>query len=256
MKNRIALVTGAGRGIGRAIALAFARREARLAITARSQDQLSDLAQEIQSMGSETLVIVDDLSDDSAPARIVDQVSKTMGPVEILVNNAGIGSSQNPKPLVDFSDDFWNLTLRVNLTAPYLLTKLVLPAMIEQRWGRILNIASIAGKVAGFHSAAYSASKHALIGLTKSTATEVASEGVTANAICPGVTRSEMNNLRLEYDAVRLGVSFEELEEKSTPLGRRLEPEEVATLAVYLAQDAARGVNGQSINVCGGAVVF
>ncbi len=256
MKNRIALVTGAGRGIGRAIALAFAQQGARVAITARSQDQLSGLAQEIQSMGGESLLVVDDLSDQSAPARIVEQVTKGWGPIEILVNNAGIGSSQNPKPLVDFSDDFWNLTLRVNLTAPYLLTKLVLPAMIEQRWGRILNVASIAGKVAGFHSAAYSASKHALIGLTKSTATEVASEGVTANAICPGVTRSEMNDQRLEYDAVRLGVTFEKLEETSTPLGRRLEPEEVATLAVYLAQDDARGVNGQSINVCGGAVLF
>ncbi len=256
MRNRIALVTGAGRGIGRAIALAFAHQGARLAITARSQDELNNLAQEVQSMGGETMVIVDDLSEDSAPARIVDQVSKRWGPVEILVNNAGIGSSQNPKPLVDFSDDFWNLTLRVNLTAPYLLTKLVLPAMTAQRWGRILNIASIAGKVGGFHSAAYTASKHALIGLTKSTATEVASEGVTANAICPGVTRSEMNNQRLEYDAVRLGVSFEKLEETSTPLGRRLEPEEVATLAVYLAQEDARGVNGQSINVCGGAVLY
>ncbi len=256
MRNRIALVTGAGRGIGRAIALAFAHQGARLAITARSQDQLSNLSQEIQSMGGETMVIADDLSDDSAPARIVDQVTQGWGPVEILVNNAGIGSSQNPKPLVDFSDDFWNLTLRVNLTAPYLLTKLVLPAMIEQHWGRILNVASIAAKTAGFHSAAYSASKHALIGLTKSTATEMASEGITVNAICPGVTRSEMNDQRLEYDSVRLGVSFEKLEEQSTPLGRRLEPEEVATLAVYLAQDDARGVNGQSINVCGGAVLF
>ena len=256
MKNRIALVTGAGRGIGRAIALKFAHQGARLAITARSQDQLSALAQEIESLGGETMIIVDDLSDTSAPARIVDQVTKDWGPVEILVNNAGIGSSQNPKPLVDFSDDFWNLTMQVNLTAPYLLTKLILPGMIQRHWGRILNVASIAGKVAGFHSAAYSASKHALIGLTKSTATEVASEGITANAICPGVTRSEMNTLRLEYDAIRLGVSFEKLEETATPLGRRLEPDEVATLAVYLAQDDARGVNGQSINVCGGAVLF
>ncbi len=256
MKNRIALVTGAGRGIGRAIALKFSHQGARLAITARSQDQLSALAQEIESLGGETMIIVDDLSDTSAPARIVDQVTKDWGPVEILVNNAGIGSSQNPKPLVDFSDDFWNLTMQVNLTAPYLLTKLILPGMIQRHWGRILNVASIAGKVAGFHSAAYSASKHALIGLTKSTATEVASEGITANAICPGVTRSEMNTLRLEYDAIRLGVSFEKLEETATPLGRRLEPDEVATLAVYLAQDDARGVNGQSINVCGGAVLF
>jgi len=106
--------------------------------------------------------------------------------------------------------------------------------------------------VPSFHGAAYTASKHAIVGLTKATAMEVAADGITVNAICPGVTRSEMNDQRLAYDAERLGVSIADLEAQASPLGRRLEPEEIATLAVYLAEDGARAVNGQSINVCGG----
>jgi len=126
--------------------------------------------------------------------------------------------------------------------------------MIERRWGRIINIASINAFIASMPSAAYTASKHALAGLTKATAKEVAQHGITANAICPGVTKSKMNDLRLQYDAERLGTTFEELEQAASPLGRRLEPEEIAALAVFLASDEARAINGQSIRVCGGVV--
>ena len=255
LQNRVTLVTGAGRGIGRAVSLALGEQGARVAVTSRSRDQLEKLVGEITAVGGEAIAIVDDLTDRAAPSRIVDQVIERWGPVEILVNNAGVGSSQDPRPLVDYNDDFWDLTMLVNVTVPYRLTKTVLPAMIEKGWGRIINGASIAGKVPTFHGAAYSASKHAVIGLTKVTAAEVAAHGVTANAICPGVTRSLMNDKRIEYDAERLGVTFEHLEQTATPLGRRLEPEEIAALAVYLASDGAAAVNGQSINVCGGTVV-
>lgn len=254
MENRIALVTGAGRGIGRSIAAGLAAEGARVAVTARSVDELENLAREVRAGGGEALVVPDDLSDRSAPARIVRTVADTWGPIEILVNNAGVGSSQNPKPLVEFDDDFWDLTLLVNLTAPYLLTKRVLPSMMERGWGRIINISSIAGRIGGEHGAAYGVSKHGLLGLTRSTAVEAAAHGITANAVCPGVTRSRLNDRRLEYDSQRLGVSFEQLERESTPLGRRLEPEEVSVLAVQLARDEARGINGQCINVCGGRV--
>lgn len=254
MENRIALVTGAGRGIGRAIAAGLAAEGARVAVTARSVDELENLAREVRDPGGKALVVPDDLSDRSAPARIVRTVADNWGPIEILVNNAGVGSSQNPKPLVEFDDDFWDLTLMVNLTAPYILTKLVLPSMMERGWGRIINISSIAGRIGSEHGAAYGVSKHGLLGLTRSTAVEAAAHGITANAVCPGVTRSRLNDRRLEYDSQRLGVSFEQLERESTPLGRRLEPEEVAILAVQLARDEARGINGQCINVCGGRV--
>ena len=255
MQNRVALVTGAGRGIGRAIAKGLAASGARVAVSARSRDQLDEVVREIDSSGGQAFAIPDDLCDRAAPARIVKQLAEKWGPVEILVNNAGVGSSQNPKPLVEFDDAFWDLTMLLNVTVPYLLTKLVLPPMIERRWGRIINIASINAKVASVHGTAYTASKHALAGLAKAAARELAEYGITANAICPGVTRSLMNDKRLQYDSRRLGVPFEQLEAQATPLGRRLDPEEIASLAVYLASDQARAISGQSLNVCGGAVM-
>lgn len=255
MQNRVALVTGAGRGIGRATAKELAAQGARVAVTARSKGELDTLVDEINAEGGQALAIVADLSDRSSPAAVLQQVQSALGPVEILVNNAGIGSSSNPKPLIDFDDNFWDLTFAINVTAPYLLTKLALPVMIERRWGRIVNIASINAKVASFHGAAYTASKHAIAGLTKAAANEVGGTGVTVNAVCPGVTRSLMNDKRLEYDSERTGVSFEELERQASPLGRRLEPEEIAAAVAFLATDAARAINGQLLNVCGGKVM-
>lgn len=255
MSHRITLVTGAGRGIGRAIAKALAAEGYRVAITARSRTELETLAADISATGGQVFAVASDLADRSAPARLDEQVRRHWGPIEVLVNNAGIGSSQSPRPLIDFDDNFWDLTFAVNVTAPYLLTKLLLPAMIEARWGRIINIASVNAKIPSYHGAAYTASKHAVVGLTKATAREIADLGITANAICPGVTRSLMNDKRLEYDARRLGKPVAQLEAEATPLGRRLEPEEVAALAVFLASDNARAINGQAINVCGGMVM-
>ncbi len=256
MDNRIALVTGAGRGIGRAIALSFAQQGYRVAVTARTREELEEVVNLADEKGAQTMLIVDDLSDRMAPGRILGRVLDHWGSVEILVNNAGVGSSQDPKPLVDFDDDFWDLTFAVNVTAPYLLTKHALPDMIQKRWGRIINISSINARVASLHGAAYTASKHAIAGLTKATAKEVADQGITCNAVCPGVTKTLMNDKRLEYDSKRLGKSFEEIEATASPLGRRLVPEEVAAVVIFLATDEARAVNGQLVNVCGGTVMF
>jgi NAD(P)-dependent dehydrogenase (short-subunit alcohol dehydrogenase family) len=252
LKDRIALVTGGGRGIGRAIALAMASEGARVAVTARSAGELEEVVGTIRTKNGQALAVPADLSERAGCRQVVETVTKQWGPVEILVNNAGVGSSANPKPVVEFDDDFWELSLRLNLTAPYLLSKTVLPAMLKKRWGRIINIASINSKIGALHGAAYAASKHGLVGLTKSLALEVARDGITVNAICPGPVRTVMNDRRVAYDAERLGVSFEKQEQSLTPMGRRLEPEEIAPLAVFLASDDARMITGQSYNVCGG----
>jgi NAD(P)-dependent dehydrogenase (short-subunit alcohol dehydrogenase family) len=254
-ESRVCLVTGGGRGIGRAIALRMAQAGYRVAVTARTAAELAEVQQQISAAGGQALCLTDNLADRGAAARIVATIEQQWAPVAVLVNNAGIGSSQNPKPLAQFDDDFWDLTMQVNLTAPYLLTKRVLPGMIQAGWGRIINISSINARVPALHAAAYIASKHAVAGLTKATAMEVAGQGITANAICPGVTKTRMNDKRLEYDAQRLETSVAQLEAKASPLGRRLVPEEMAGLAVFLASEDGVGINGQLINVCGGMVM-
>jgi ketoreductase len=254
LKQRVALITGAGRGIGRAIALAFAKEGARVALTARTAPELDEVVGKIRAGGG-AVAITADLAAPGEPQRVVCATEAALGPVEILVNNAGIGSSANPKPVVNFDDDFWELSLCLNLTVPYLLSKAVLPGMLARRWGRIVNIASINGKVPSLHGAAYAASKHGLLGLTRTLALEVAKDGITVNAVCPGPVHTVMNDRRLEYDAKRRGITFAELEQSMTPIGGRLEPEDVAPLAVYLASDEARMVTGQAMNVCGGVLM-
>ncbi len=252
LDGRVALITGASRGIGRAIALGFGREGAAVAVTARSMADLQSLVEEIRQAGGKALAIPADLADVAVPARVVRQVLDSFGTIDILVNNAGIGSSSSPRPVVDFDDAFWHKTLALNLTAPYLLTKAVLPILLARKWGRIINIASINGKLPALHGAAYTASKHGLLGLTRTLALEVAREGITVNAICPGPVHTEMNDRRIEYDAKRLGLSIPELESRLTPIGRRLEPEEIVPMAVLLASAESAAITGQAFNVCGG----
>ena len=255
LANRVALITGAGRGIGRAIALAYANEGAKVVLTARTTAELDDVVAEIAAAGGTALAISADLGDRKVPQKVVGTVRQAFGPVEILVNNAGIGSSPKPLPVVNFDDEFWEQTLAVNLTAPYLLCKAILPEMLERRWGRIITVASINGKIGSLHGAAYAASKHGVLGLTRTLAMEVAAQGITVNAICPGPVHTVMNDRRIEYDAKRRGVSLEAHEASLTPIGRRLEPEEIAPLAVYLASNAAAAVVGQAINIDGGILM-
>jgi NAD(P)-dependent dehydrogenase (short-subunit alcohol dehydrogenase family) len=204
--------------------------------------------------GSST-ALVGDLANPATPLQIVQHAQKIFGTIDILVNNAGIGSSAGPRPVVDFDDELWHRTLALNLTAPYLLSKAVLPIFLKRKRGRIINVASIFGKTGHAHGAAYTASKHGLLGLTRTLAMEVAREGITVNAICPGPVRSLMSDKRIEYDANRLGISVSELESRLTPIGRRLEPEEIVAMAVLLASDRSAAITGQAFNVCGGLVM-
>ena len=256
LRNRTALITGASRGIGRAIALAFAAEGADLAITARSHQDLELLRSQADAMGVRCVTVAADLSKSQSIDTIFSHVYQAFDHVDILVNNAGVGSSIDPKPLIHFDDQIWDMTFQVNVKAPYLLCKQFVPNMIERKYGRIINISSLAGKSGLLHGSAYSASKHALLGITRSRAAEVVSEGITGNAICPGAVRTVTNEPRMTYDAQRLGMSVAEYEGTMTPLGRRLESEEIAPMAVYLASDAASVVTGQSFNIDGGVFMW
>ena len=255
LEGRTALVTGAGRGIGRAIALAYAKEGARVALAARSSGELALAVDEIRARGGEAAAFTADLTDRSVVAKLAADVEQRFGPVEILVNNSGVGSSSNPRAFVDFNDDFWDLSLAVNLTAPYLLSKAVLPKMLTAGWGRIITIASINSRRPSLHGCAYAASKHGVLGLMRTIALETAGDGVTVNCICPGPVRTLMNDKRLEYDAARLGRDLGGHERMQTPIGGRLEPEDISPMAVYLASDNAKMITGQAYNVDGGVLM-
>jgi NAD(P)-dependent dehydrogenase (short-subunit alcohol dehydrogenase family) len=255
LKDRVAVVTGGGRGIGRAIALAFAREGADVVVTARTTKEIENVAEEIKALGRKSLAITTDLSQRKAVSSLRDQALSQFPTIHILVNNAGIGSGQNPKLVMEYDDEFWDMTLMVNLTVPYLLTKDFLPTMVKQGWGRIINISSVAGKSGFLFGAAYSTSKHGLIGLTRTVALEVATEGITVNAICPGPIRTSMLAKRMQVESEHRGISLEEVEKSFNPIQRLLEPEEVAAMAVYLASEKAQAVTGQSFNISGGSTM-
>ncbi len=255
LQGRTALVTGAGRGIGRAIAEAYAREGARVGLTARTESELADAVATIRAAGGEAIAFTADLANREDTRSLIPRATEALGPINILVNNAGVGSSADPRPMADFNDDFWDLSVEVNLTAPYLLSKAALPAMLEQKWGRIITVSSINAHRPALHGCAYTATKHGVLGLMRTLAIEVAADGITVNTICPGPVKTRMNDARIAYDSKRLGRSLEEHERLQTPIGGRLDPEDIAGMAVYLASDDARMVTGQALNVCGGVMI-
>jgi 3-hydroxybutyrate dehydrogenase len=250
--RRIVLVTGAGRGIGRATAIALAATGTPVVAAARSADELDSVVSQIAAAGGEAAALACDLTDRAQSTTLVERAASVFGPIDILVNNAGIGSSADPRPLSQYRDPFWDETLELNLTAPYLLSKAALPHMQAQRWGRIVTVASINGRVPSPHSGAYVASKHGVIGLMRTLALEVAAEGITVNCVNPGPVRTRVNDARIAYDAKRLGRELDEYERTLTPIGGRLEPEDIAAMVVYLAGDGAHMITGQAYNVDGG----
>lgn len=252
LQGKTALVTGASKGIGRAIALAFVKEGAQLIATARNAQELQSLQEETAAAGGTCHTLVQSLDEDGAVDRVLEFCEERAGPLHILVNNAGMGSSARPMLVSEYDDSFWNLLMLVNLTVPYLFIRKTLPGMREREYGRIINIASINGKVPSAFGCAYTASKHGLLGLTKTVAVENVGHGITANSICPGPVVSKLNDGRIAFDAERAGVSFEEQEKQATGLGRRLVPEEVAPLAVYLASDSSATMTGQAINIDAG----
>lgn len=254
LPDRIALVTGGGRGIGRAIALAFAREGAHVAVTARTGSELDAVAAEVRALGRKALAVPCDVGDRTQVGDAVRRIVESLGPVEILVNNAGIAISAK---LLETDDDLWERHLRVNLTGAFLMSRAVLAGMLTARWGRIINIASIAGRQGYPYIAAYTASKHGLLGLTRALAQEVVTAGVTVNAICPGYVATDLTWAGARNIQQRTGRTYDEAVRTlaaHSPQKRLIEPEEVAAVALLLASDEGRGVTAQAWNVDGGTV--
>jgi NAD(P)-dependent dehydrogenase (short-subunit alcohol dehydrogenase family) len=255
LAGRRAVVTGAGRGIGRDIALALARQGADLALAARTMDEITHVADEIRTLGRAALAVPCDVTDPQAVENLAAAVRERMGSPHILVNNAGAAGSHK---FLGHPDELWHRMLDVNLTSAYYVTKAFAPAMVEQRWGRIITIASVASRVGGRYIAAYTAAKHGVLGLTRALAAELVAYNITVNAICPGYVDTPMTDGSVANIVARTGMSAaqaRETLERTNPQGRLIAPEEVAALAVFLAQETSTGITGQAINVDGGSVM-
>jgi NAD(P)-dependent dehydrogenase (short-subunit alcohol dehydrogenase family) len=254
--NTIALVTGGSRGIGRAIALTLAKQGADVAVAARDQASIDLVAAEIRALGRRALAIATDVTDPTQIAQLRAQIGEELGSVGILVNNAGAADSHK---FLGHDDALWHRMLNINLNSVYYVTKAFVPAMVERRWGRIINIASMYGKIGGRYVAAYTASKHAVLGLTRALAVEFVDKQITVNAICPGYVDTPMTKTSIQQTMQRTGMSEEEASKffaDRSPQRRLIDPEEVAALAAMLASDEARGITGQAISVDGGNVMF
>jgi len=254
LTGRIALVTGGGRGIGRSVALSLASAGADVAVTARSSKELEQTAAAIRALGRRAESIVCDVSERTQVDAMVARVRTALGDPLILVNNAGIAASAK---LTDTTDEMWDRMLSVNASGAFYCTRAVLPLMLAAKWGRIVNMASVAGRAGAPYIAAYTASKHALLGLTRAVAAEVASRGITVNAVCPGYVDTEMTEASTANIVKRTGRTEEDARkilEGFSPQGRLMTAPEVASMTTYLCSEVARGINGQGIVIDGGAL--
>jgi len=255
LQGKIVLVTGGSRGIGRSIALAFAAQGTYVVITGRTQATLDAVAQEIRCLGARVLPLSCDVTLKGEVEALEHEITARAGTVQVLINNAGIAPAAS---FLEMGDRLWEEVLKVNLMGTYYCCKVFLSGMIASGWGRIINMGSTVAKVAYPRTAAYTTSKHAVLGLTRALAVEVAKWGVTVNAICPGYVDTDLTQKNARLVAEERGKGVEEilqLFKGTSPQNRLIAPAEVAALALMLASEAAGGITGQSINVDGGAVM-
>ena len=246
LKGKTAVVTGSGRGLGKSIALKLAQMGANIVLNdIVSSDAIDSTAEEFKAAGYNVLVTKGDVRSESDVKDMVSKAVEAFGSVDILVNNAGITKD---KPMAMMSEQDWDDVLDINLKGAFFCTKIVSKTMIKKRSGKIINIASVAGVMGNPGQANYSASKAGLIGLTKSTAKELASRGITCNAVAPGIIQSKMTDVLPE--------KVKENYLNNIPLGRFGTPDDVANVIGFLASDDSNYVTGQVINIDGGLVMY
>ena len=242
--GKVALVTGASQGIGRTCALRLAKDGATVAVAARNQEKLNELVHEITAAGGTAAAFALDVGDEEPVKATVKAVIAQFGKIDIQVNNAGITRDQL---VMRMKRADWDAVLQTNLTSAYLCIQAVIPSMLKQRWGRIINITSIFGQMGQAGQANYSASKAGLIGLTMAIAREVGSRNITCNAVAPGFIETAMTAV--------LSEEFKQAAVKQIPLGRVGSPEDVASAVAFLASDEASYITGHVLNVNGGMLM-
>ncbi len=251
-----ALITGAGKGIGEGIARAYARQGMRVALAARTEADVQQVASSICAEGGQAIAVACDVTKPDSVLAAVEQAKKELGPITVLVNNAGQGGSHK---FLGHDDALWHQLIDINLNSVYYVTKAVVPMMIDANWGRIINLGSIASKVGSKYMAAYTASKHGVLGLTRALAVELLPHNITVNAICPGYVDTPMTERTITNIVDKTRMPEEKARktiEAFSPQNRLITVDEVVHVALMLADENARGITGQAINVDGGMVMF
>jgi len=250
MKGKVAIVTGGASGIGFAIVEMLAREGAKCVIADLDASGGERVATELQKAGADCLFVATDVSQLGDVRHLVEATMERFGRLDILVNNAGL---QFVAPVVDFPEERWDTLIGVMLTGTFLCCKYALPHMIQQKWGRIINVSSVHGKVASPFKAAYISAKHGVLGLTKVVALEMAENNITCNAICPGYVRTPLVEKQIADQARVNGISEEDVVQKimlgPAAIRRLLEPREVASLVAYLCSDDAAGMTAAALDI-------
>lgn len=251
LDGRGALVTGGGRGIGAAIARTLASARARVVVSARSVDQIEAIARELRDAGADAWALPADVTDAAALEAMIADADDRLGGIDILVNNAGAASSA---PLHRTTLEEWRRLMELNATSAFVATRAALPAMLMRGWGRVVNVASVAGLHGARYIAAYAASKHALVGLTRAVAAETDGTGVTCNAVCPGYVDTSLTEGTIATITARTGRTREQAIAAMLATGsqkRLIAPQEVAAAVLRLCDESAGEVNGEAIVIDG-----